>query len=127
MKFLARIIFRINNGSEGYVFDEQLHLLDALSNAGAMDKAEAIGRMEEEWVECEGERKLFWEFIGISDLREIKEQQSNSLIYSFSSSSRGPDYINFVRSRHQYIREFSTEQHIQHISAHAKQAGTAHL
>jgi hypothetical protein len=107
MKYIARIVFRINHSrSEKIIFDEQLRLIEAENKPEALQFANTIGRREDDVISAEGNTKIHWEFIGVSELSQVKERENGALLYTFTkSASAEGEYITFVKARAQRIAQ----------------------
>lgn len=105
MRYIARIIFRIQAGGSIHSFDEQLRMIEAENRQDAGTIARLTGEQEEGLIESAGGEKIRWEFIGVSGLWELHENRNGALVYSFTNygEKEEEDYINFVRAVHRDI------------------------
>jgi len=82
--YLVKIIFQIicGNGNHMPQFDEQLRLITAEDEPGALVKARKIGEREQESFFNEERRLVQWKFIDVTDLFNLSGQPEGAEISS---------------------------------------------
>jgi hypothetical protein len=105
--YLARLMFSIQleDGSGKPEFDEQVRLIESVSLDGALYKARAIGKKEEETITDQHNRKIRWQFIDVRDLYLLETVNDGEQLYSTSLEVADPDsYISFIRNKSMEIQ-----------------------
>jgi hypothetical protein len=111
--YLAKLVYRIvcGEGNHQPQFDEQLRLIGADNEDHAFDKAQEIGRNEEESFYNLKQQPVKWQFINISELYRLSELIDGAELYSrINEVDNADDYISMVNRRADSIQEKSTHQ-----------------
>ncbi|MBS1919124.1 MAG: DUF4288 domain-containing protein [Bacteroidetes bacterium] len=104
--YLAKIIYQIRcgNGNRNGQFDEQLRLISASDKIEAIQKAQSIGRKEEEIFFNQKQQLVQWKFINIAELYKLTELIDGAELYSRIEESDHPDsYINIIHNKAEQI------------------------
>ena len=82
--YLAKIVFQINcgNGLHTGQFDEQLRLIAAENKEDAFQKAQSIGKQEEEIFINQKQQLVQWKFINVSALYKFTEMIDGAELFS---------------------------------------------
>lgn len=82
--YLVRIVYRIicGTGQHTAQFDEQLRLIHAPNRQKALEKAENLGRSEENTFYNHQQQLVRWEFINVTDLFRVSPQIDGAEVYS---------------------------------------------
>ena len=91
--YLAKISFRIicGDGNHKPQFDEQLRLVYANGKAEALEKAENLGRKEQDMFLNQQQQLVQWNYITVSELFKISELMDGAEIYSRIEEMDHPD------------------------------------
>jgi hypothetical protein len=93
--YLGKIIFRIiYETAEKNLFDEQFRLILAESESDAFVRAQRIGLAEEESFKDARDRTVQWQFLGIGELRNIKELCDG--VELISKTEEPEDEVNYI-------------------------------
>ena len=104
--YLAKIVFQINcgNGQHTGQFDEQLRLIAAENKEAAFQKAQSIGKKEEEIFFNHKEQLVQWQFINVSALYKFSELIDGAELYSrIEESDDAEEYIHIVNKKAEHI------------------------
>jgi hypothetical protein len=116
--YLAKIVFRIlcGEGEHTAQFDEQLRLIAANDETEAFNKAQAIGRNEEDCFLNMRQQTVCWQFINVAELYRLSELIDGAELYSNIRESDQPDhYIDNTHKKSAHIQEKTTHQLLQLI------------
>lgn len=82
--YIAKIVFRIITGDGNHrpQFDEQLRLITANDEDEAFEKAQQIGREEEDSFMNQKNQTVKWTFINIPELNKLPSLSDGIEIYS---------------------------------------------
>jgi hypothetical protein len=82
--YIVKIIFRIicGEGQHAVQFDKQLRLISAQNEKEAFEKAKITGAREEDSFLNSELKRVKWAFVGITELKEIKEFGDGLELYS---------------------------------------------
>jgi hypothetical protein len=82
--YVAKIVFRIISGDGNHMpqFDEQLRLIHARDEDEAFEKAQQIGREEEDSFMNQKNQLVKWSFINIPELNKLPSLSDGIEIYS---------------------------------------------
>lgn len=100
--FVAKIVYNINleKGMYAPEFDEQLRLIEANSKEEAFIKARALGKEGEESILMNDKRTtIYWEFIDVSELFELKISDGTEIYASTHETDTANRYIHFIKER----------------------------
>ena len=100
--YLAKIVYRIICGEGDHMaqFDEQLRLIHAASKEDAFNKAQQIGKKEEEKFYNRKEELVQWQFINVSELYKIGEMIDGAELYSrIEEKDDGDIYTDIVNQK----------------------------
>jgi hypothetical protein len=98
--YIAKIVFRIITGNENHTaqFDEQLRLIEAGDEDEAFDKAQQIGRKEEDSFMNQKNQLVEWRFINIPELNKLPSLKDGVELYSkvneYDNAKRFIDTVN---------------------------------
>ena len=116
--YLAKIVFRIlcGEGEHTAQFDEQLRLVGADNEVEAFNKAQAIGRNEEDCFPNSKQQTVCWQFINVAELYRLSELIDGGELYSNIRESDHPDhYIDNIHKKALHIQQKTTHQLLQLI------------
>jgi hypothetical protein len=111
--YLAKIVFQIicGEGNHTAQFDEQLRLIAATNEDQAFEKANRIGKDEEDNFYNLKNELVRWEFVNVSELYFLSELIDGAEMYSRINEVDDADaYITFVHRRAESIRTKHTHQ-----------------
>ncbi|MDP4264879.1 MAG: DUF4288 domain-containing protein [Bacteroidota bacterium] len=114
--YLAKIVFRIVCGDGDHLpqFDEQLRLVSADNKEDAFNKAQSIGKNEEETFLNRKEQLVQWQFINVSELYRLSELIDGAELYSRIEERENADaYIYTVNQKAENIFFSQTHQLLQ--------------
>src|SRR5207342_3975575 len=82
--YLSKIVFRIvvGEGDHKPQFDEQLRIIAACNEGQAFEKAQELGRREEDSFLNKRQELVRWEFINIVELYKMTELIDGAEMYS---------------------------------------------
>ena len=98
--YIAKIVFRIVSGDGDHMpqFDEQLRLIQASDEDEAFEKAQQIGRDEEDSFMNQKNQLVKWTFINIPELNRLPGLSDGVEIYSkvneYDNAKRFIDTVN---------------------------------
>ena len=104
--YLTKLVYQIISGEGNHTaqFDEQLRLIMAQTPVEAFQKAQTIGKAEEEIFFNRNRQPVRWQFIDISELQLIPSLGDGTEIYSRIEEKESADsYIHIVRKKSQAI------------------------
>jgi hypothetical protein len=110
--YLAKFVFRIvcGEGQHTAQFDEQLRLIAAASKEEAFNKAQLMGRQEEETFFNRKEQLVQWQFINISELYLLSDLIDGAELYSrIEERENAEAYVYTVNQKAENI--FFTQTH----------------
>lgn len=111
--YLARTVFRIVCGEGNHLaqFDEQLRLIQAADKKRAFQKAQDIGKKDEEIFFNLQHQPVRWQFIGISELYQLNEMIDGAELYSrIEERDNAEVYIDIVHKKAAQIRYGNTHE-----------------
>jgi hypothetical protein len=100
--YLAKIVFKINPATKAVCdqFDEQLTLIEAVSEEEALLKARISGIQEEAKSLADITQHCKWEFVNVAELVCLPRFQDGIELYSrVHETTEGPSYINYVHHK----------------------------
>ena len=100
--YLTKIVFKINPAKESMLaqFDEQLTLIEAISQEEAILKARMHGILEEAKSIADTTQVCKWDFINVAEAERILQFQNGIELYSHvHETSEEHNYINFVHHK----------------------------
>lgn len=106
--YIAKVVFhiKIHDGNTSSQFDEQCLLIQAASEADALNKAADIGKAEEEGFINDRNNLVQWNFIDVVAICEIQEWKHGSTLYSKTSEFEEPDdHIYYAEKRGESLRQ----------------------
>jgi hypothetical protein len=82
--YIAKMMFRIvcGEGNHTAQFEEQLRLIQAKDLRTAFQKAQALGKKEEDYFLNSSMVPVYWKFINISDLYSLEKLMDGAEMYS---------------------------------------------
>lgn len=107
-KYLAKIVYRIVGDTQNTQeqFDEQLCLIEARDAHEAFFKARMLGVKNEEEVDHESGRGIFWKFVDVPYLKMLDTLEDGTELYSCISERDIDDhYEGYVKKRAHEIHE----------------------
>jgi hypothetical protein len=110
--YLAKFVFRIvcGEGLHTPQFDEQLRLIAAGSKEEAFQKAQQLGKQEQETFYNRKEQLVQWQFVNISELYQLSELIDGAELYSRIEEKENADaYVYTVNQKAENI--FFTQTH----------------
>ncbi len=109
--YLAKIVYRITCGDGHHTgqFDEQLRLVAAGCKEEAFDKAQSIGKQEEEIFLNQKQQLVQWQFINVCELYKLSELIDGAELYSrIEERDDAGNYIQLVHKKAEHIRFSNT-------------------
>ena len=99
--YLAKIVYQIicGNGQHTPQFDEQLRLINAESKEDAFQKANYLGKSEEEIFFNNNEQLAHWLFINVAELYMVGELKDGAELYSHIEEKENADA--YILTTHQ--------------------------
>jgi hypothetical protein len=110
--YLAKFVFRIvcGEGQHTAQFDEQLRLIAATSKEEAFNKAQQMGKQEQETFFNRKEQLVQWQFINISELYLLSDLIDGAELYSrIEERENAEAYVYTVNQKAENI--FFTQTH----------------
>ena len=114
--FIAKLIFRFINDkiNSSKQFDEQVRLILAADESGALNKAQHIGENEEEIFWNSRQQLVQWKFINVAELYELGELVDGMQLHSKVEEYDEPlSYISSVHKRAADIEQYSVNKNLQ--------------
>ncbi len=105
--YLTKIVYQIicGDGHHTAQFDEQLRLIDAENEQEAFQKAQRIGRMDQESFFNVNQQLVKWNFIDVCELYKLSEMMDGAELYSRVQEADNADsYIELVRHKADYLQ-----------------------
>ena len=105
--FLVKMVFRIicGEGDHTAQFDEQLRLVLAESKEAAFQKAQLLGRKEEDMFFNQNQQLVQWQFINVSELYPLDDLIDGAEIYSRIEEKENADsYLQLVYQKAEQLR-----------------------
>jgi hypothetical protein len=105
--YIAKIVYRIICGEGNHTpqFDEQLRLINAEDHAEAFEKANRVGRRDEETFLNENSQLVKWQFINISELYKLASLSDGLELYSrVQETDHAGRYIEVIHKKAEYLR-----------------------
>jgi hypothetical protein len=100
--YLTKIVFRIicGDGNHTAQFDEQLRLVSAKNKKDAFEKAQQLGKHEEETFFNTKQQPVQWKFINVSEIYKLGELMDGAELYSCIKERDDADnYIEMVNRK----------------------------
>lgn len=98
--FIGKLVFSVTTGNGNHTpqFDEQLRLIEAQDLNQAFIKARLIGGREEQAFMTEDLNAVRWQFIDVSDLKELSEFSDGMELYSrIHETENAETHITFIQ------------------------------
>jgi hypothetical protein len=114
--YLAKIIFRIvcGDGEHTAQFDEQLRLISADSKEEAFNKAQHVGKKEQETFYNRRQQLVQWQFINVSEIYVISDLIDGAELYSrIEERDNAEAYIDVINQKADNILFTTTHQLLQ--------------
>jgi uncharacterized protein DUF4288 len=111
--YLTKIVFQIicGDGDHTAQFDEQLRLISASSKEDAFNKAQRVGKAEEETFYNRKQQLVRWEFINVSEIYRISELIDGAEIYSrIEERDNAGAYIHVINQKAENLLFTQTHQ-----------------
>lgn len=105
--YLAKMVFRIISGDGNHQaqFDEQLRLISASYKTQALDKSQEIGIKGEEFFFNKKQQLVRWQFIGVSELYQLKELTDGVEVYSeIVEKENAENYLSIIQKKGKQLR-----------------------
>ncbi len=101
--YIAKIVFRISNGTNGQKaqFDEHLKLLNANSFEEALLKARILGLKEEDSFLNDQSQPVKWEFVNVAELIPLYEIKDGLEVYSQIHETASEETNTYIHNVHQ--------------------------
>ena len=116
--YLAKIVFRIICGDGEHVaqFDEQLRLISAPDEEKAFEKAQDMGRKEQDSFLNLKKELVRWKFVQVSELYQLRELIDGAELYSrINEVDDAETYISMINKRAASIQNKQSHQLLQLI------------
>ena len=99
-RYLVKLMFNIDNGSNASQFDEQIRMIESYSLEDAFHKARVIGKKEEETFVNSENKMVSWQFIDVMDVYELESMKDGEQVYSntHENTDRG-SFIDYIRQK----------------------------
>lgn len=105
--YLAKIVYRIicGNGDHTGQFDEQLRLIAAICKEDAFQKAQSIGKQEEEVFYNQNQQLVHWQFINVCNLYKLGDLIDGAELYSrIEERDDADEYIAIIHKKAEHIQ-----------------------
>jgi hypothetical protein len=105
--YISKIVFRIvcGNGEHTPQFDEQLRLIHAADEEQAFQKAQLLGRHEQDSFLNQHKQLVQWQFINISELYKLASITDGIELYSrIQESENASNYMNMIHEKARRIQ-----------------------
>lgn len=109
--YLAKIVYRITCGDGHHTgqFDEQLRLVTGENKEDAFQKAQFIGKQEEEFFLDQKQQLVQWQFINVCELYKLSELIDGAELYSrIEERDDANEYIHTVHKKAEHIQFSNT-------------------
>lgn len=108
--FVAKLIFQLfTNDKESNQFDEQLRLIDAVSESLALEMAYQIGSMRQEEICNKNEQKIIWKFIAVTEIQHIGDICNGKEIhYKITEPEKTEDYLALIYDKAHHLKTRKT-------------------
>ena len=106
--YLVKIVYQIicGNGNHTAQFDEQLRLISAEEEPGAIAKAMTIGKQEEEMFENDKKQLVQWKFINVTEVYPLSSLIDGAELYSQVKEADDVDaYRSFIHHKAIVLRK----------------------
>ncbi|HEX5172476.1 MAG TPA: DUF4288 domain-containing protein [Cyclobacteriaceae bacterium] len=100
--YIAKIVYQIvsGNGKHKAQFDEQFRLIKADELDWAWEKAQVIGRLEENAFLNNKKEYVEWKYIAVEDVMMINALEDGAQLYARTAEPDNfEEYIEFTKSR----------------------------
>lgn len=114
--YLTKLVFRIicGEGKHTPQFDEQLRLIEASNEKEAFEKANAIGRQEQDEFFNQQQKLVQWKFINIAELYKLSGLMHGAELYSKIQETDNADlYIEMTNKKAAHIRSNNTHKFLE--------------
>ena len=114
--YLSKIVFRIvvGDGDHTPQFDEQLRLIAACNEGQAFEKAQELGRREEDSFLNKRQELVRWEFINVVELYKMTELIDGAEMYSkIEEHEDGDRHLAMINSKAAFLKESTTHKILQ--------------
>ena len=110
--YLTKIVFQIicGDGDHTPQFDEQLRLISASSKEAAFDKAQHIGKREEETFYNRKQQLVRWQFINVSEIYKISELIDGERYIPYRERDNAEAYIHVTNQKAENLLFTQTHQ-----------------
>lgn len=111
--YLSKIVFQIicGEGSHTPQFDEQLRLISASSKEEAFNKAQELGKKEEDTFYNVKEQLVRWQFVNVCELYQLTDLIDGAELYSrIEERDSAETYIGMVNQKADNIYYSQTHQ-----------------
>lgn len=101
-QYLAKLMFHIHiEGAENKAqFDEQIRLIESISYDNAFQKARTIGKHEQTVFHNQGNKKITWKFIDVTELYPLQEYKDGEQLFSLTHEDQHPtSFIDYIREK----------------------------
>lgn len=105
--YLTKIVYQIicGDGNHKPQFDEQLRLIEANDEQEAFQKAQRIGRMEQESFFNIKQQLVKWNFIDVCEIYKLNEMIDGAELYSrVQEADNAASYIEMIRHKADYLQ-----------------------
>jgi hypothetical protein len=100
--YVAKIVFRILSGDGNHhaQFDEQLRLISAENEYEAFEKANNIGRLNQDSFMNNQSEPVRWQFIDVAELNQLGElSDGTELYYQIHEAADADLYMNWAHHK----------------------------
>ena len=99
--FVAKLIFEIKTPDSKYAqFDEQLRLLEAISEDLALEMAHQIGLMQQEEIINNNNHLVNWKFVAVTEIQNIGEiAHGKEIYYKITEPEQAEQYLALVHAK----------------------------
>lgn len=105
--YLTKIVYQIISGDGKHTaqFDEQLRLIAAADEQEAFDKAQCIGKKDEESFLNQQHQLVKWKFINVCELHKLNALTDGAEIYSrIQEADDATRFVDMVNGKACYIQ-----------------------
>jgi len=99
-RYLVKMNFQIRIADDHSRFDEQIRIVDAIDEEGALFKASALGRKEETLYLNNEAEEVHWKFIGVTDIINLTGMKSGDLVNErLCRKTDHASYMDFLKKK----------------------------
>lgn len=99
--FVAKLIFEIKSPDSNYAqFDEQLRLMEAISEDLALEMAHQLGLMQQEEIVNSNNHSVNWKFVAVTEIQNIGDiAHGKEIHYKITEPEHAEQYLALVHAK----------------------------